>query len=523
MKKLTYLLVTLIVMLEVGSCAKETRIGGSEPDDAKVYLRLTAPAGFNPPSSRSLTFNEENTIDDIYVLVFNSAGVLSTIKQGAVESSTPGSEIDGYSGHGEFSVTLEASRNSMDTYKLVILANAAALLGESIGTDDTSASIGDSYADVAADIYGTITGKMYAAAADDVIPMWGEIDNLVVQPGNSNQNVDMTRAVARIDLGVGVITMNNDEWTWNGKDTAGKNIPFVLEHVYVMRPGNTYSVIPDPAAADGAPSIPATNAPFTVAASKAAFEYAATANATGGYISKEIYVPEANVLVAAGAKPGDANHVNRMALVVGGKYNGSTTETFYRLDFAVDGDLINVLRNHLYLFSISSVSGPGFPDVETAYSSQSMNIKMNIYDWQSVDMKEIFLDGTNYVQLGRSANYEGKDRKALVYRNIGSEDVIEMETNIPLAQFKLTLSNGGALLDPEDPFVIANDRFKVELVDNGTKTLFRFTALEAYVAGAANNPSVLTVANGRIKFDITIEQAADNPRDWNNGGGVDFN
>ncbi len=98
-----------------------------------------------------------------------------------------------------------------------------------------------------------------------------------------------------------------------------------------------------------------------------------------------------------------------------------------------------------------------------------------------------------------------------------------METNIPLAQFKLTLSNGGALLDPEDPFVIANDRFKVELVDNGTKTLFRFTALEAYVAGAANNPSVLTVANGRIRFDITIEQAETNPKDWNNGGGVDFN
>ncbi len=216
----------LTVMLAVGSCAKETRLGHSGPDDAKVFLRLTTPAGFNPPSSRSLTFDEENTIEDIHVLVFNSAGVLSSIKQGLVESSTPGSTVDGYSGHGEFSVTLEASRNGVDTYKLVILANAAALLGETIGTDDTSTSIGDSYADVAADIYGTITAKMYAAAADDVIPMWGEIDDLVVQPGSSNQNVDMTRAVARIDLGVGVITMNNDEWTWNGKDTAGKNIPY---------------------------------------------------------------------------------------------------------------------------------------------------------------------------------------------------------------------------------------------------------------------------------------------------------
>ena len=32
----------------------------------------------------------------------------------------------------------------------------------------------------------------------------------------------------------------------------------------------------------------------------------------------------------------DANHTDRLAVIVGGKYNGSQTETFYRVDFKND-------------------------------------------------------------------------------------------------------------------------------------------------------------------------------------------
>jgi hypothetical protein len=344
-----------------------------------------------------------------------------------------------------------------------------------------------------------------------------------VQSGNANHSINLTRAIARVDVGVGEISGEESDFAWSGLDAEDAEIPFELGHVYVMRPSNTYGVMPYPSAAAGAPSIPTGNTLFSLAQSTTTFNYAATASSTGGHITQEIYTPESNVLVTTTGVAGDANHVNRTAIVVGGYYDGSATETFYRLDFSVDEKLVNILRNHLYLFSISSVSGPGYSDPGTAYENQSMNMTVNIYDWTETDMKEIFLDGTNYVKLGASGNYDGDERESLVYRGIGSQDAIEIDTNIPLDQFTLTLDNGGALPDEEDPSVIENERFRAELVtgDDG-KTYFVFTALAEYDPAATDNPSLLTIANGRIKFEITIRQAETDPADWGDGGGIDF-
>ncbi len=298
-------------------------------------------------------------------------------------------------------------------------------------------------------------------------------------------------------------------------------IPFVLNSVYVMRANNRYSIMPYPAAGADSPSVPDGTVPFAVAYSEATFGYAATESDTGGFVSQDIYVPESDIMMGDTGTPGDVNHTGRMALVVGGFYDGSETETFYRIDFAVNKQLINVLRNHLYEFSISQVSGPGFPDVKTAYESQSMNMTVNINDWDAVDMREIFLDGTSYVMLGNSVNYKGDERMAMVYRSVGSEDMIEMRTNIPLDEFVLTLDNGGALLDTDDPLVVANDRFNVELRTDESGNYFVFTALQPYDAEASDNPSVLTVTTGRITFPITITQVDGDPGDWIDGGDID--
>ena len=219
---------------------------------------------------------------------------------------------------------------------------------------------------------------------------------------------------------------------------------------------------------------------------------------------------------------GDVNHTNRMAIVIGGYYDTDATETFYRVDFSVNKMLINVLRNHLYQFSISKVTGTGFSDVETAYKSQSMNMTVNIYDWNATDMTELFLDGTKYVMLGQSQNVPNKERVMTLYRSAGSEDEIEMRTNIPLDEFVMTLDNGGALPDEADPAVIQNDRFKVELKNEDGTNYFVFTALQAYDTDATDNPSVLTVTTGRITFTITIRQIDGDPGDWIDGGNINM-
>jgi hypothetical protein len=359
---------------------------------------------------------------------------------------------------------------------------------------------------------------MYNSATDKAIPMWGESGAIIIEPGNTSKTLQLTRAIARIDVGVGSVVKNGTAWEWSGLNAASETIPFRLAHVYVMRPNNQYAVIPNPAAAVGAPTIPTGTTAFTAANSETTFGYAATASATGGFTSQDIYVPESDIMMGVGGKSGDINHVNRMAIVVGGYYDGSATETFYRLDFAVNKMLVNVLRNHLYQFNISGVSGPGFPDVQTAYESQSMNMTVDIYDWNAIDMAELFLDGSSYIMLGRSTNLPNDDRIAYVYRSSGTTDNIEMRTNIPLDKFVLSLNNGGAFPTASDPTVIANSRFKVELkVVNGA-TYFVFTALEDYDVSATDNPSILTVTTGRITFNITIQQKSSDPEDWIDGG-----
>ncbi len=113
MKKLTYIMFAAAVLTAVCSCVKDKTDMDSDPDDssgeAQVLLRLKTPSGFTGSETRSLTFDQENTIEDIYVLAFDNTGSLVTIREGEVTSSTPGSDEPGYSGEGSFSVTLPAS------------------------------------------------------------------------------------------------------------------------------------------------------------------------------------------------------------------------------------------------------------------------------------------------------------------------------------------------------------------------------------------------------------------------------
>jgi hypothetical protein len=334
------------------------------------------------------------------------------------------------------------------------------------------------------------------------------------------------RAIARVDVGLGTPSYNTTlhTWSWDGKDLSNNTIPFTLAHVYVVRPSNRYAIIPNVSnLIAGEPTIPAGTARFTVAQSESLFGYTATASATGGFSSQDIYIPEADIKQPGAhgpGKSGDINHTNRMALVVGGYYNGSATETFYRIDIGPTKNLANVLRNHLYIINIIGVMGPGYPTVEVAYESLAMNMEVDIFDWDQTNVGDIFFDGVRYVSLERARNEKRDDRTAVVYRNAGSNDVMVFKTNIPLEEFELELSHGGDFPDPLDKMLIENDRFRVEIKIESGITFFEFTALEVYSETATDNPSTLKVTAGRITFDITIIQRNVDPRDWNKGPDV---
>lgn len=525
MKKLTFMIFATAVLTAACSCVRE-KAGESSSEssgEAVVHLRLITPEGLSGPETRGLTFEQENIITHVYVLAFDNTGAFTAIEEGEVTSSTPGSDEPGYSGEGSFSVTLPASRNSSDTYNLVVFANA---WDEVSTTVDSETLLGDDYADIISRINYPFIQKLYDPASADPlvnhIPMWGESGPMVVQPGVSGKTVALTRALARIDVGVGVATKDGNEWSWDGLDVGGETIPFRLGHVYVMRPNNRYAVAHYPYVAEDYPCVPKNTIAHEPDFSETTFNFEATASATGGFSSQDIYVPESDILMGAEGTSGDANHTERMAIVVGGFYNGSPTETYYRLDFAVNKELINVLRNHLYQFSISGVSGPGYGDVQTAYRSEAMNMAVTVIDWNAVDMDDVYFDGTKYIFLGRSANEPLQSHYAVVYRTTGSQDMIKMTTNIPLEEFSFTFDEGETTTDPDNPHIIQNDRFKVELTTIDGSNYFVFTALRDFDSGAPDDTlNSITVTAGRIKFRITIVQEPSSPDDWIDGGNID--
>ena len=61
--------------------------------------------------------------------------------------------------------------------------------------------------------------------------------------------------------------------------------------------------------------------------------------------NRYIYLPEADLQWGSVY---DTKHTSRLAIIVGGKYNGSQKETFYRVDLTNDqtSETMNILRNH---------------------------------------------------------------------------------------------------------------------------------------------------------------------------------
>ncbi|MCL2728310.1 MAG: fimbrial protein [Bacteroidales bacterium] len=516
MKTSNHLLLLTATLALVTSCSMERMLTGPDSlnkEDANLTLRIRARGS----QTRALTFAEENTINDVYVLVFDKTNQLVSIKEGRSVTSSPGHPNPDFSGEGSFVITLAQSKNTLDTYKLVVLANAEAILENTIGFDVSNIT-NRNYPNVMAKIYDQIVDKMYPSGG--TVPMWGQSEALYIEPGNNNQTVQLLRAIARIDAGVGARSYNSatQMWSWDGMDATNNLIPFTLAHVYVIRPNNRYAVAPDITKAVDEPTIPSGTTAFSVTDSKIRFAYA-TPN---GYTTQDIYIPESDIKMGTNGTSGDLNHKNRTALVLGGYYKGSTTESFYRVDFLINKNLINILRNHLYQISITGVIGGGYEDVETAYESIPMNMIVEIYEWDEMNMSEIIFDGMYYMMLQNSRNENRDDRTAVVYRNIASNDVIVFRTNIPLSKLAMELSDGGHFPNPMDKTVIENDRFRVEIKEENGVTFFLFTSKLPY--GTLDNPSTLTITASRIKFDITILQRDAESGDWIDGGdyGTDF-
>lgn len=365
------------------------------------------------------------------------------------------------------------------------------------------------------------------------ITMWGESTQYFTPVATTlSEKIPLIRSVARIDVGVGHYSEGSAtvQGTWSGKEADGSTvIPFDITSIQVFRPYDTYAFMPLWAAktsmttniVNSHSAVGAMKAATTTNANEPLYQPTAEEN-----FVRYIYLPEANVIGTDG-EINDANHTERCAVVIGGIYTGApygenTEITYYRIDFNQAGALINVLRNHLYRFSISEVKGIGHATPKSAYDSKSMNMTAEIVDW-TVQSGIIIIDGQNYIELG--------GKRVTLSGVTGKKEFVYVKTNIDPADWTMTFGTNQTIPTggPTTAVKVESDNFSFERkIPKITPTpagaevtyegVFEIITKQDLAKGTASVTHTVTIKTGTMAFDIIITQKPSGAEDWDDGG-----
>ena len=470
----------------------------------EILLRTPESGGM----TRALTAQDESRIDDVLVLFFQKDGMqLHSVAQGSKLTPSAG---DGRTYTFETSFSVESAL-ATKPFTCIVLANVA----DRYDVSTRQSWRGKTYDVLQAELTQQVTGKLHTSAAED-FAMWGRAnEELIPSKPQQRLSVPLLRNVARVDVAVAAEVQN-----------------FTLTKAYIYKPNNALSMMPitDNVASDGRkvskPSVPTGTAALTEN-----WLYSVANN----QIDYSIYIPEADVVQGGDGTPGDANHLNRCAIVVGGNYGGSTSETYYRIDFkhgegdAAKGSLMDVLRNHRYAVNITAVLGPGEATPDAAYESRTADVTAEIVTWTD-NNQDIVFDGTNWASVERKEMHFGD--------GMGSQELLQLLSNVQPSQWKLQFSVPEENItgtESTDQTVVGTYFEVVKPTDKadapgttqgGNLTIRTRQALPEYKDGSTTEKNetlheVLTVRIGRLELKIDLYQHPYADTDWDDGGKVE--
>lgn len=346
---------------------------------------------------------------------------------------------------------------------------------------------------------------------DDVktpLVMYGETAGTVTPGSKAEVDIQLLRSVAKVEVSLG--------------DEVKPEV-FTLEELYIYKASNRYAAIP---------SFNGGNTVLTIPTGQNELKkFNADSKA-------EVYLPESKVIFGNGDAIGDANHQNRCAIVVGGRYNGSATNSYYRIDFtarnAADQSaasvFMDVLRNHRFIVKITSVGSVGEPTPDEAYKSVKSSISAGVIDWVD-ENRDIVFDGESWVSI-ETKHVEFAD-------GAGIQTLVLLNSNVPPSMWKMKLEGA-----PDDnPFVSTyfsvekpDDKPASEVVQGGylvIKTLKDlpeftgtkpdpdkpgFTIPDPNSTRSTPRHDTLVITISRLEIRVKITQYPYSPNEWTDGG-----
>ena len=512
-----HLISGLLLALLTAGCVADRNVSDcvAEGDEVELEFALKVPA--LETSLRQLSEKQESEVKKVRVLVFNtqnaSGNTLNELDETfAYEAKVTTTNLtpDG-EGVTRIVCKLTASDKPM---RIVCIANYD--VPESILT------VGTAKKTILEDdlMKRLFTKEDWKTDGTQPIPMWGESDAQPVNKGtrfnsctklaygNTGQNrhnegvIHLVRALARVDVGV------NFEADPSSQTVAGDE-NFKIMSVRVYRYATSMYVAGTQATAfnfDGGRrnALPHTPEGVKAAEDKDPLIFTAkTDEDAKGYV-RNIYIPEIE------NKTKTKNE--RICLVVGGEYNKSGKQTYYRVDFMrtetnASGEEIteqlDILRNYRYRFNITKIAGPGTDTPEEALTTEHVNIAYDCLVWDDGKVDKIVYDGQYYLSVSKDKFDFGRsegDEPFTVRTNWEGGYKFVNEKGEELPKSKEEAEDKGMwyyLSDPKDPaFVKDQDSDeKVFVLENTTG------------ANRSAAKGSIFVQAGRIKWPLKINQS----------------
>lgn len=330
---LTYYLLTILCMT-TASCVSDGMMDDSSfngkgqgelIEGGNVNFAMTFPtidAQENDGTSNGTL--EERTINDVQIYTFVEGQFVEKINYVLI-SGSDGDETRNVIGK------LTATYVSKSAIDFVVIVNA-----KQIGLADINPKQGESKDEVYRQLWFNFKKDMHWS---ENIPMWGEgrIESFTAEEVNKGE-LTLKRAIAKVN-----VTVNN-----------GKGITDFLITKVEIHNFNTQGYCAP--LENNRPSIPATSEISTD------FITSGTLNgAEGNNVENKLYIPEHKNIGEAKEK--------KIYLVIKAKARGK--EKTYTIPFSNNGIDYDVLRNHLYVFNITSVK----MDVALEYEVKAWEIK----------------------------------------------------------------------------------------------------------------------------------------------------
>lgn len=417
-----HLISGLLLALLTAGCVADRNVSDCITEGEEVELEFAVQVPALETSLRQLSAEQEKTVKDIQLLVFNTQDESGQDLGESDETFAYEAEVKSKTQEGNTIRIRCALKASPDKpMRVVCIANAPTKIITTDFTNKTKKVI------LNEDVMKlNFTAKWPTEGNSYYIPMWGESDKQTVTRNTKFNSCDVTglggtgvnkdnegvihlvRALARVDVGV---SFENDP----ASEKANGNKDFKIQSVRVYRYATSMYMTGTQSTTfyfngTAREAKPHTPAGVGTAADATPLKFEAAKGGVNGYV-RNIYIPEIS-------NQGDKN--KRTCLVIGGYYNNSDKETFYRVDFMRTENgtpkYLDVLRNHRYRFNITDIKGPGTSDPGDALITEPVNITCDVIVWDEADIDKIMYDGQYYLSVSKDKFHFGKDATSESYK-----------------------------------------------------------------------------------------------------------